>query len=192
MEQQCLLLVRVTGKHSFPSGTEVKNPPANARDAGLIPGSGRSPRGGNGNPFQYSCLGNPMDTGAWWATVHRVAKNWAQLSDPTAATQEKMQIEKGCADLCWLFLKSRSIFSSYSQFQKRRRLPSNLSETLSEVKLRLCSWMPTAGQIRRSTNTQREMSQTGCLSPALAFKELVVWWGRPTSNQLITTQSVKQ
>ena len=53
----------------------VKNPPANVgdeRDAGLIPGLGRSPRGGHGNPLQYSCLENPMDRGAWWATVHRV------------------------------------------------------------------------------------------------------------------------
>ena len=55
----------------------VKNPPANAveaEDEGLIPGSGRSPGGGNGNRFQYSCLGNPMDRGAWGATVHRVTK----------------------------------------------------------------------------------------------------------------------
>ena len=52
----------------------VKNPPANAgdtRDANSIPGSGRSPGGGSGNLLQYSCLGNPMDRGAWWATVHR-------------------------------------------------------------------------------------------------------------------------
>ena len=56
----------------------VKNPPAFAGDTGdvgLIPGSGKSPGGGNGNPFQYSCLGNPMDRGAWWATVHGVRKN---------------------------------------------------------------------------------------------------------------------
>ena len=55
----------------------VKNPPANAgdvRDMGLIPGSGRSPGGGNGNPLQYSSLENPMDRGAWWAMVHRVTK----------------------------------------------------------------------------------------------------------------------
>ena len=60
----------------------VKNPPANAgggRDAGSIPGLGRSPGGGNGNPLQYSCLENPMDREAWWATVHRVAKTWTQL-----------------------------------------------------------------------------------------------------------------
>ena len=62
----------------FPGGSVVKNPPANAGDAGdtgSIPGSGRFPRGGNGNPLQQSCLENPMDRGAWWATVHGVAKS---------------------------------------------------------------------------------------------------------------------
>ena len=58
----------------FPGGSVVKNPPANAGDATLIHGSGRSPGGGNGNPLQNSCLGNPMDRGAWQATVHGVAK----------------------------------------------------------------------------------------------------------------------
>ena len=56
----------------------VKNPPANAgdtRDAGLIPGLGRSPGVRNGNPFQYSCLENPMDRGAWWVTVHGAAES---------------------------------------------------------------------------------------------------------------------
>ena len=53
----------------------VKNLPAIAGDAGLIPGSGRSPGGGNGNPLQYSCLGNLMDRGAWRATVHVVAES---------------------------------------------------------------------------------------------------------------------
>ena len=54
----------------------VKNPPANAGDAVSIPGSERSPGGGHGNPLQYSFLENPMDRGAWWATVHGVAKSW--------------------------------------------------------------------------------------------------------------------
>ena len=53
----------------------VKNPPANTRDMGSSPGSGRSPREGNGNPLQDSCLENPMDRGARWATVHGVTKN---------------------------------------------------------------------------------------------------------------------
>ena len=57
----------------------VKNPPADAadiRDLGSIPGSERSPGGRNGSPLQCSCLENPMDRGAWWTTVHGVAKNW--------------------------------------------------------------------------------------------------------------------
>ena len=60
----------------------VKNPPANAgdiRDAGSVPGSGRSLGGGNGNPLLYSCLENPMGRGAWWASVHGVAKSQIQL-----------------------------------------------------------------------------------------------------------------
>ena len=59
----------------FPGGSMVKNPPASAGDAGLILGLGRSPGGGNGNPFQYSCLGNPMDKGTWQTTVHGVAES---------------------------------------------------------------------------------------------------------------------
>ena len=61
----------------------VKNPPASegdARDAGSIPGSGGSPGEGNGNPHLYSCLGNAMDRGAWWATVHGVAESEKNMS----------------------------------------------------------------------------------------------------------------
>ena len=60
----------------------VKNPPINGRDirdAVSIPGSGRSPEEGNGNPLQYSCLENPMDRRTWRATVHGVPKSWTQL-----------------------------------------------------------------------------------------------------------------
>ena len=58
----------------FPGVLVVKNPPANTGDIGSILGSGRSPGEGNVNPLQYSCLGNPMDRGAWWAIVHGVEK----------------------------------------------------------------------------------------------------------------------
>ena len=63
----------------FTGGSVVKNLPLNAGDAGSIPGSGRSPGEENGNPLQYSCLENPMERGAWQATVHRFAKSWTQL-----------------------------------------------------------------------------------------------------------------
>ena len=65
------------------SSSEVKAPACNAGDLGSIPGSGRFPGEGNGNPLQYSCLENPMDGGAWWATGHGVTKSRTQLSDFT-------------------------------------------------------------------------------------------------------------
>ena len=70
----------------FPGASVVKDLPANAGEAGdlgSIPGWGRSPGGGNGNPLQYSCLGNPMDRGARWATVHKVTKSWTWLHKHT-------------------------------------------------------------------------------------------------------------
>ena len=58
----------------FPGGSVVKNSPANAGDMGSIPWSGRSPGEGSGNSLQCSCLRNPMDRGAWWATIHGVTE----------------------------------------------------------------------------------------------------------------------
>ena len=65
----------------FPSGSDGKEYACNAGDLGLIPGLGRSPGGGHGNPLQYSCLENPTDRGPWWATVHGVTKTQTRLSD---------------------------------------------------------------------------------------------------------------
>ena len=84
----------------------VKNPPANAGDAGdtgLIPGSGKSPEG-NGNPLQYSCLENPMDRGAWWATVHGVAKSQTRLRDQ-AQTKHiyRQEFTKRALKICILY-----------------------------------------------------------------------------------------
>ena len=73
----------------FPGGSVVKNPPASAedvRDTGLIPGLGRSPGGGHGNPLQYSCLENPTDRGAWGAAVHGVAQRWTRLKQLSTST----------------------------------------------------------------------------------------------------------
>ena len=69
----------------FPDGSEDKESACNAGDPGSILGLGRSPGEGNGNPLQYSCLENPMDRGAWWDTVHGVAKSQTRLSDFTFA-----------------------------------------------------------------------------------------------------------
>ena len=72
----------------FPRGSEVKASARNVGDLGSIPGSGRSPGEENGNPFQYSCLENPMDGGAWWATVHGVTKSQTRLSNLTITLEE--------------------------------------------------------------------------------------------------------
>ena len=63
----------------LPWWVSSKEPAYSTEDAGLTPGSRRSPGGGLGNPFQDSCLENPMDRGAWWAAVHRIKKSWTQL-----------------------------------------------------------------------------------------------------------------
>ena len=69
----------------------VKNPPANVGDADSVPGLGRSSGEGNGKSLQYSCLGNPTDRGACWATAHGVAKGWTQLSDKAYTHVMKIQ-----------------------------------------------------------------------------------------------------
>ena len=73
----------VAGIIGFPGGSEDKASTCNAGDSGSIPGLGRSPGEGNDNPLQYSCLENPMDRGAWGATVHGVTKSRTRLSDFT-------------------------------------------------------------------------------------------------------------
>ena len=65
----------------FPCGSDGSKSACNAGDAGSIPGLGRSPGEGNGNPLQYSCLENSMDRGSWWSTAYGVTKNWTQLRD---------------------------------------------------------------------------------------------------------------
>ena len=68
-------------KHNSPGGSDGKQSTCIAGDLGLNPGLGKFPGEGNGNPFQYSCLENPMDRETWWATLHRVTKSQTRLSD---------------------------------------------------------------------------------------------------------------
>ena len=82
----------------FPDGSDSKASACNVGDLGSIPGSGISPGEGNGNPLQYSCLENPMDGGAWWATVHRVTKSRTRLSDFTSL---HLVIRRRSEHICW-------------------------------------------------------------------------------------------
>ena len=108
----------------FLGGSGGKNLPANAGDAGdlgLIPGLGRFPGGRNGSPLQYSCLGNPMDRGAWWAIVHGVTKNWTWLSMHACIHAWKSWLET-ITSTVWFFLW----ISSSSQWSDHR--PSILQQ----------------------------------------------------------------
>ena len=87
----------------------VKNLPANTGDMGLIPGLGRSPGGGNGNPLQYSCLGNPMDRGSCWAAVHGITKesNNSLLSKQHANFYAGAVINPDCQKIFLVFFKEK-------------------------------------------------------------------------------------
>ena len=76
----------------------VKKIPASAGDVGLIPGSGRCPGGGHGNPLHYSCLENPMDRGAWWATVYGVAKSQTRLKRLSTYARGQQEVEDAVLD----------------------------------------------------------------------------------------------
>ena len=82
-ENLALGFVQLSCLRTLLQGSEVKASACSVGDLGSIPGSGRSPGEGNGNPLQYSCLENPMDRGIWWATVHGVTKSRTRLSDFT-------------------------------------------------------------------------------------------------------------
>ena len=84
------------GVQSLPDGSVGKESACNAGDIGLIPGLGRSLGGGHGNPFQYSCLENPMDRGAWRATVHAVTKSQTRLKRLSMHTRAKYTFSITC------------------------------------------------------------------------------------------------
>ena len=84
----------------LPGGSAGKESACEAGDLGLIPGSGRSPGGGNGNPLQYSCLRSPMDRGAWRATVHGLTRvGHDSVTKPPDALKEKKKKEENCKDI---------------------------------------------------------------------------------------------
>ena len=85
----CQILAALGNQAGFPGGSDSKESDCNAGDTGSIYGLGRFPGGGHGNPFQYSCLENPKDRGAWWARVHGVAKSLT--TESTSHVHEERQ-----------------------------------------------------------------------------------------------------
>ena len=103
LERTCTLNFQFSFQfNEFPCGSEDKAPACHAGDPGFILGLGRSPGEGNGNPLQYSCLENPMDRGAWGATVHGVTKSWARLSEFTFTFSSMLNfsVTLSCPTLC--------------------------------------------------------------------------------------------
>ena len=99
-----------------PCGSDGKESACNAGDMGLIPGSGRSSGGGPGNPLQDSCWENPMDRGAWWATVQRVAES--DMTEATNAGRHKLGSEgPGECGACIRFMASRGSWPLVSAFE---------------------------------------------------------------------------
>ena len=98
----------------FHCGSAVKNPPANIGYTSLIPGLGKSPGEGNGNPNQFSCLGNPMDIRAWWATVHRVAESdrTQQINSNNSRRYRVMALGRYCCT--FKRLKEKACFKKFS------------------------------------------------------------------------------
>ena len=153
----------------------VKHLTANA-EQGLIPGSGRSPRGGNGNPLQHSCLENPMDRGAWWATVHGVAKSRTRLSNwRWRRYSSRRLLEKAKR-------KKKSKVCLSSQEEQASMLPGNLAPPWG-------LWAPA------ETSSPAEQAASAPGSPRSPGRAMLPWdvetesvtWGRTGTAWRINT-----
>ena len=122
----------------FPGGWEVKASVCNVGDLDSIPGSGRFPGEGNGNPLQYSCPENPMDGGAWWATVHGVTKSRTRLSNFTFTFIFKIRLSQiihlesesssALSDSLWPVLQARILESVAFPFSRGSSQPRDQTQ----------------------------------------------------------------
>ena len=119
----------------FPGSSDSKASAYNVGDPGSIPGPGRSPGEGNGNPLQYSCLENPMDRGAWQATVHGFTKSWTRLSDWATTTMllEQPSPTVNILGILWeIFLILCKIVTSSSLPRKQPWFPPGKTDLLEK------------------------------------------------------------
>ena len=129
----------------FPGGISGKEPPANAgdlRDAGSIPGSGRSPRGGHGNPLQCSFLENPMDRGASWATVHGVTKSQTRLKQLSTHPHAKVNLNLTCyknnskwiiSEMCKTLRRKHRRKSSWPEIRQRVLRSATKTQSIKQL-----------------------------------------------------------
>ena len=112
----------IAATRGFPGGTSGKTrlPMQKMQDVGSIPGLGRSPGGGHGSPLQYSCLENPMDRGAWRATVQRVTKSWTQLKQLSMNTCV-LQLERACTKAMKIQLSHKKKKEEFREGKMRER-----------------------------------------------------------------------
>ena len=108
----------LTGTKGFPGGSIGKESACNAGDMGLIPELVRSPGGGNGNPLQYSYLGNPMDRGAWWAAVHGGCNSWTWLINLITTTYQLLTIQSNFT----LYLRTSDHAFSLQKPKKKKKI----------------------------------------------------------------------
>ena len=173
---------------------QVKNPPvstADTRDVGLVPESVQCP--GKGNPLQYSCLKNPMDRGAWWATVQRVAKSQTQLNNYAESFLYARYCSKGFTLLIYLI----QIINHQGNVNQNYRIPVGMSiinqkeiGKLSKQREVLCKW-PVVGQVSLCTKNRKGLVGLECrdmeesaehgswrVKVGTAHVELCkLWWG---------------
>ena len=113
---------------SFPAGSEVKASACNAGDSDLIPGLGRSPWDGNGNPLQYSCLENPRDRGAWWAAVYGVTQSWTRLKQLSSSSSSRQKGDNAVLlPLLFHFFCDR-----YNSLQEKTGLPASVGNLANQ------------------------------------------------------------
>ena len=148
----------------FPGGSVVESPPANAGDSGSIPGLGRCPGGGHGNRLRYSCLENPVDRGAWWATVHGVTKSRTRLNESIVTGTVTWKKGKFSVSLAWKTFTlswSTSPLPLVIASEKRHTLPPTVGQGSQQVSCpaSIIAFFPSVGKKSDSIGLEKNVQE---------------------------------
>ena len=157
----------ICSKQDFPGGSEVKVSAWNAADQGSIPGLRRSPGEGNGNPLQYSCLENPMEGGAWQATVHGVAKSQTRLSDFTFTYALNMN-----SDYFWMLGVCVYMLSQVQLFVTLLTIVYQAPLSMGFFQAKIQEWVAISSS--RGSSQPRDGTCVSCKSPELQVDFLLL------------------